>query len=315
VSEEALRSVPTLRERTATLRVAEVAAQQWGVIDCGQLRDCGVSSSTVSRWCQAGRLHVIHRGVYALGHASIPVEGGLIAALLYAGPDAFLSHATAAWWWRVLDPEPPLIHVSVPGGRGGSVKGVRVHHPRTLQGARHRRLPVTTLPRTLLDFASVSSLHQVRRALAQADYLRLLEVEAVAEVCGQGRAGSTRLRRALERHDPRLAFTRSELEQRFLALCDAGGVALPEVNARVHGWTVDAFWRAERLIVELDGFDNHNSRAQIDRDRTKELRLREAGLAVTRYTWRQVTEEAAAVVTDLRRCLSSAELSASRGSR
>ncbi len=85
----------------------------------------------------------------------------------------------------------------------------------------------------------------------------------------------------------------------FLTLCESANVPLPEVNARVNGWTVDALWRAERVVVELDGYDNHRSRAQIDRDRRKELALRGAGLLILRYTWPQVIGEREVVITDL----------------
>jgi hypothetical protein len=99
---------------------------------------------------------VIHRGVYALGHPWVPIEGRLVAALIHAGPDAVLSHATAAWWWRLVPDQPDVLDVSSLS-RAGSVPNVRVHRPRTLDPTRHRRFPVTTVPRTLLDLAAYSS--------------------------------------------------------------------------------------------------------------------------------------------------------------
>jgi hypothetical protein len=248
-------------------------------------------------------MHTIHRGVYALGHSSVPIEGRLVAALLHAGPGAVLSHGTAAWWWRLLEREPAVIDVSAPG-RHGSIDGVRVHHPRLIEGTHSRRLPVTTVPRTLLDAAARSSMDEVRRMLAQADYHRLLVVDDVIAVCGSGRRGSSRLRAGLHRHEPRIAMTRSELERRFLKECEAAEIELPEVNAVVEGWTVDMLWRSERVIVELDGRDNHSSPGQIERDRRKELQLRAAGYVVVRYTWAQVALEPKVVMADLRAILS-----------
>jgi hypothetical protein len=81
---------------TPTAHVSRVAAAQWGVIGLRQLRECGVAKSTVADWANAGRLHRRYPGVYTVGHPSLPVEGELTAALLAAGPDAVLSHATAA---------------------------------------------------------------------------------------------------------------------------------------------------------------------------------------------------------------------------
>ncbi|MBV9800735.1 MAG: type IV toxin-antitoxin system AbiEi family antitoxin domain-containing protein [Solirubrobacterales bacterium] len=97
------------RPQNASARAATVAGEQWGVIGRQQLHDCGISPRTVSRWMAAGKLHVIHHGVYAFGHASVPIEGRLVAALLHAGPGAVLSHATAAWWWGLVDKEPRRI--------------------------------------------------------------------------------------------------------------------------------------------------------------------------------------------------------------
>jgi very-short-patch-repair endonuclease len=90
---------------------------------------------------------------------------------------------------------------------------------------------------------------------------------------------------------------------------------MPEINAVVEGWTVDALWRRERVVVELDGADNHSSRGQIERDRRKDLQLRAAAYVVLRYTWAQVALEAPAVTSDVRAILNSAGRWAGPGSR
>ncbi len=252
----------------------------------------------MGRWVAAGKLYVIHRGVYAVGHSSIPIEGRLVAALLHAGPDAVLSHATAAWWWGLIDKEPRRIDVSS-GSDAGPATGVIVHHPRHLERTSHRRFALTPIPRTLRDLAAAASLYQVRRALAEADYRGLLDLEAIEAALGPGRPGSGRLRQALERHQPRLARTRSRTERAFLALCESGGVPLPEINVKIGGWEVDAVWRKERLAVELDGDRNHRSRAQIRRDRRKELFLRSIGFTAVRYDEDQVLDERDSVLADV----------------
>jgi predicted transcriptional regulator of viral defense system len=84
-------------------------------VSVGQLRRAGVTKFAISRWEKAGRLHQVHPGVYAVGHSALPIFGRLHAALLYAGPDAALSHTTAAWLWKLVDAEPTRIHVTVPG--------------------------------------------------------------------------------------------------------------------------------------------------------------------------------------------------------
>lgn len=268
------------------------------MIGCRQLEACGVSKSRARRWRADGSLHVLFPTVFTLGHTSVPIEGLLTGALLYAGDGAVLSHATAAWWWGLIDHAPRRIEVSVPH-RARSIDGVLVHQRRYLPSTRHRRFPITSVAQTVLDYAAGADLITVRRVLAQADYRRLLDPAAVEAVLGQGRPGSARLRQALERHQPHLARTRSWLEAVFVPLCEAAAIPLPEINVRVAGWTADALWRAEKVIVELDGYDNHSTRGQIERDRRKELALRAAGFLVIRYTWDQVVNQPQLVSADL----------------
>ncbi len=282
--------------------MAGVSGTQWGVIGTAQLRGCGLSRTTVMRWRRLGRLHPLLPGVDSVGHACVPVEGHLVAALIHAGPGAALSHATAAWWWGLIPDRPARIEVSTLS-RARSIGPVAVHHPRQLEIVRHRRFAVTTVARTLLDFAAAAGESQVRRALSEADYLGLLDLPALRATIGSGRRGSARLGRSLERHDIRLARTRSELERTFLALCEAHRIPLPEVNARVGRMTVDALWRQAGLVVEIDGHRGHRSRAQVQRDRRRELHLRAAGLTVIRYAGDQVVGEPALVAEDLRTAL------------
>ncbi len=237
-----------------------------------------------------------------MGHLSSTVESRLAAALLYAGPGAVLSHATAAWWVGLAHSEPRQIDVSTPR-RCRSVTGVRIHQRRKLERSWHQGLPVTRLARTLLDYAAVASFSKVRQALAQADYDGNLDVCAIEAERRQGRTGSTKLRRALARHQPELANARSRIERKLFELCEAAGLPLPELNARAAGWTVDALWRKHGVVVELDGWRNHRTRAQVNRDRRKELELRAAGFTVLRYSAEQILHQAQTVLAELRRLL------------
>jgi hypothetical protein len=157
----------------------------------------------------------------------------------------------------------------------------------------------------LLDYAATAPLERVRHALANADYHKVLDVAALQVIAGNGRAGSKRLREALKRHEPKLARTRSPLERLFLPLCEKFGVPLPDdVNVLVAGVLVDAVWWKQKLVVELDGKDNHSSWAQIQRDRSNEMRVRSAGFDVLRYGTVQLEEQSALVAGDLIRRLS-----------
>jgi hypothetical protein len=222
----------TVRKTDVAARVSDMATAQRGVLTRAQLLGSGVGGTMIARWIRAGRLHRLHPRVYALGHRCIGPEAELIAALLYAGPGAALSHATAAWWWRLIDHRPLEIELSAPG-HATSRRALRIHHPRRLDIARHRDLPVTTVAQTLLDFAAAAPEGRVRRALAEADYRRLLRPSDVSEALGRGHPGSANLRRAMTIHQPDLARSRSELEQGFLALCERHDVPRPQVNVVV----------------------------------------------------------------------------------
>jgi Protein of unknown function (DUF559) len=290
--------------RNGKVRVAGLAARQFGKVRWGQLRRLGIDKRAISRWVKTGYLHPDLPAVYAVGHRAPTVEGDLSAAILYAGEGAMLSHATALWWYGILDHRPFRVDVSSPG-RAKSLRNVTVHPRRHLDRQWHNGLPVTSVEQALLDFAAVAPLNRVRYAVAQAEYHELLDLDEVSGILGRGRPGSAKLRRALKRHLPQLAHTRSEMERVFLPLCERGNVPTPETNVTVNGVLVDAVWRDARVVVELDGYPGHRTRAQIEKDRRNELRLRAAGYTVLRYTWAQITRDPEGVLADLRLAVAS----------
>jgi len=288
-----------MRDLSAKVLVGRLAGRQSGRVGWAQLKALGVDRRVVARWVSDGYLHRVLPRVYAVGHRAPSVEADLAAAVLYAGPGATLSHATALWWRGLIDRQPWPIEVST-ARRCRSLHGVAVHGRRGCRREWHRGLPVTTTEQALLDFAAVAPLDRLRHALANADYLKVLDLGALHARAGPGRAGSARLRAALERHEPKLARTRSPLERLFLPFCERYGVPLPDdVNVWIEGILVDAVWWKQRLIVELDGRGNHSSWAQIQRDRSNELRLRGARFDVRRYGTAQIEEEAEMVARDL----------------
>jgi hypothetical protein len=222
-----LRQIPSdSRTELDAEALLALVKRQHGTVSRRQLRRHGLSGTMIARWLQARRLHRIHHHVYAVGHTALPLEGRLWAALLYAGPGAILSHMTAGWAWGLIDVGPRRIHVTT-AGRRSSLPDVRVHQSRKVDPVEHRGLPVTSVPRTLLDLAGVLSARQLRRALAEADYRGLLDPAEVESVLGRGRPGSRSLNLALAHHLPSLARTLSELEERFLELCHASNLRFP----------------------------------------------------------------------------------------
>ena len=283
--------------------MAELARRQWGVIARFQLEESGLEAAGISRWINERRLHRIHPGVYAVGHSALGLEGRLAAALFYAGPGSALFGVTAGFWWGMLAPEPKLIHVATPRRRA-SLPQVRVHRERTFERVWHRRLPVTPPSRALLGMACQLGMMQLRRALAEAEYQRLVTLDDVERVLGRGKPGSAALRVAVECHNPRLARTKSKLEELLISVCERYSVTPPDgVNVLVAGWLVDAVWFEKRVVVELDGYAAHSTPARVERDHRRDLDLRAASFVVLRYTWHQLVHEPERVVADLRRAL------------
>lgn len=271
-------------------------------MSAAQIAALGVDSKVSRDWKRQGYIRQVLPRVYAVGHRAPSYESDLAAALLYAGPGAALSHATAAHWLGLLEQKPRQIHVSTPR-RCRSMRGVVVHGRRAQERIWRQGFPLTPVPQLLLDLATTEPRRRLRKALASADYRNLLDVAAVDAALSRGRAGSARLREALAEHQPRLVRAKSDLEIAFVELCESRGLPLPEVNQRVAGWEVDALFRAQRIAVELDGYGNHRSPAQVKRDRRKELALRAAGLTPVRYSEDQLTYQPEQVVSDVLRLL------------
>jgi very-short-patch-repair endonuclease len=271
-----------------------------------QLLDAGLGRRIVERRLQAGRLHPVHRGVYAVGHPVLSVEGRWMAAVLAAGPRAALSHRAAAALWMMFAWTRP--EVTVPGGNRRP--GVIVHRATVPldEVTIERGIPVTTVPRTLFDLAAVLPRHQVERAVNEAEVRRLGDPLSLADLLDRhpGRAGATALRSILR---DGAAPTRSELEARFLAFLRGARLPPPQVNAPLRAggrwFECDCLWPGHGLIVELDGWAAHGTAAAFERDRMRDRVLQAHGWRLARVTWRQLREQPEALAYDLRALLSS----------
>jgi very-short-patch-repair endonuclease len=284
------------------VRVAGVAGQQFGRIGRRQLLRLGVGRATVVDWVKAGYLHPRLPGIYAVGHTAPSVESDLSEALLYAGEGAMLSHATALWWLGILTPRPKIIDISTPGRRI-SRRNIRIHERRDTARTFHNGLPTTTPAQALLDYAATARLNDLRFALAEAEYRELLDLGEIEAITGRGRHGSAKLRKAAARHQPQLARARSKDERQLVYLCESGGIPVPELNARVGRMTVDAMWSEQRVIVEIDRHRGHRTKAQVERDRRRELHARRHGFMMIRYYGEQLFDECQLVQGDIRGAL------------
>jgi very-short-patch-repair endonuclease len=270
--------------------VSTLAARQHGVVTRAQLLALGLSRHAIAHRLTAGRLHAVHRGVYAVGHRALSARGGSMAAVLACGPGAALSHRSAAVLWNLLPPADHPTHVSAPSRRRAPA-GVRLHHSLTSELVHHDAVAVTTPARTILDLAATASWQDLARALEQARLLRLV-TDAELRRKSHDRPGAPALRELLA-HEPSL--TRSEAERRFLRLLRHAGLQAPCTNTRVAGHEVDALWPQARLVVEVDGFAFHSSREAFERDRERDAALQAHGYRVLRVTWRQLAVRPEAV--------------------
>jgi Transcriptional regulator, AbiEi antitoxin/Protein of unknown function (DUF559) len=262
--------------------IARIAANQHGVVTTTQLLAAGTAPDTITQWVRKGRLHRIHRGVYAVGHKALSFEGRWKAATLALGEGAVLSHRSAAELWELLRRRPGLVHVTVPGTGGRKRRhGIRIHRVPSLQNTAttsRNGIAVTTPARTIADLRRNGTAGEVRRALRQAEFLKLPLDE-------------------LPFTDDRTA---SDPEHQFLGLCGRHRIPAPAVNVSVGPYVVDFLWRDCGLVVEVDGYRAHGGRQAFEADRGRDAYLARVGVEVLRFSARQVTDDPVAIAATIR---------------
>lgn len=301
-------------------QLAALATKQYGLATGAQLRALGIAPSDVAYRVRTGRLHRVHRGVYAVGHECLSVKGRSLAAVLAVGPGAALSHRAAGAQWGFLDWDGDEIEVTVAQRRQGR-PGLRLHVVRAL--APHdvtvrATIPVTTPARTLLDLADVLGDRPLRRALHEAEVQRRVShPQLIAQLArANGRRGAARLA-ALVADGP--TPTRSELEDRLLELLARHGLPRPQTNVRLHGpprpqpnarpagltttIEVDFLFPALDLVIETDGERYHGTRLARAADARRQAELEAAGYRVLRLTWADVAQDEERTVARLRSVL------------
>jgi very-short-patch-repair endonuclease len=272
----------------------------------------GIRGSAITRRVAAGRLVRRYRGVYAVGHVQDTPEARWIAAVMACGPGSFLSHLDAAALWGIYKSNGTTIHVTTRARSARRVPGIRVHRARKLDPAdvtTKDAIPVTTVARTLIDLTDLLPSDRILRAMREAEYLKLLDMDTVIAAVqrGNGRKRLTELKKAIERHRPG-QIVREELEHRFLELVHEAGLPDPETNIKIktrrRPYDVDCLWRDEAVAVELDGRAAHIRAEAFEEDRARDAALTATGLRPLRFTWRRLTEEPEDVLAELKATLS-----------
>jgi len=288
------------RSRPIDARVARLAEGQYGVVGRGQLIELGLGRRGVEHRIAAGRLHPVAHGVYAVGHRVLSPKGNWMAAVLSSGPGAILSHRSAAAFWGIKDPGSGPVHVTV-SRKSTSSRLIRRHHfaLRDDEATVHDGMPVTTVPRTVLDLAAASSTDEVEVAIRQVEFLRLYDRLSLWDLVERypRRRGVARVRAALIRIEALPAGrVRSPLETRFLPFLRRHRLPRPRLNDWIivgeRRYQVDCHWPGTGQIVELDSWQAHGSRTAFRDDRTRDRVLRTFGYEVTRISWTQLARPA-----------------------
>lgn len=264
----------------------------------------GYSRAGVKAMVDSGRLHRVHRGVYAIGHVDLSVRAECLAAVLAVGPGALLSYYSAGWLWGIWRGSPKPIHVTAEVPR----------HHRPPQGiTRHRArntvdedralvdgVPVTSIARTQLDLAWKLRGDQVPRLLARTEELGLFDLAAIDAAIerNRGHHGAKRLRYALAIYEPPI-WARSEFERHFVESLVAAGLPRPVTGWNELGHEIDVYWPERRFGIELDAYETHGTRHAFEIDHDRDLDFALADVKMHRVSERQFRRDQAKIVADV----------------
>ena len=299
------------RSRDDDRALAELARQQHGVVRRWQLINRGWSEGAIEKRIRSGRLHRLHAGVYAVGHQVIPKQGHWMAAVLASGPNAALSHQTAAALWELRGYSGGAIHVTLPR-KSTSSKRIKRYHASLPpdEVAREQGVPVTSVHRTIFDLAATEDMDAIVAMIREAEYRNRYDRISLPHLLERypGKRGARKVRGALERLKSEPPGRRRRgLEERFAPFLRRYRLPLPYFNDWIFlggkRYCVDCHWRGTGQIVELDGWQGHSTRSAFRSDRERDRKLRVAGYSVIHLTWAQLDHEPEAVAADLRALL------------
>lgn len=275
-----------MRENPLRLKeISRLVARQLGHITRLQLLRAGLNPAWIERHVASGELIPVHAGVYAVGHIPVHAHARAWAAILACGPDAVLSHAAAAALWKVAE-WPATLEVTAPAEHRRP--GIHTHRSGTLGSSEvrtHQGIRLTAPVRTVIDLQPRLSDARLCRTIDDLRVVGHLRSAGFSELC----ARSSRVMRLLGDVE---GFSRSELEDRFRAFLVEYGLPLPEFNVRLpgNGREVDALYRAERLIIELDSWSRHSARTSFERDREIDEWATDSEYSTVRVTHLRLTD-------------------------
>jgi very-short-patch-repair endonuclease len=259
-----------------------------------------VSANEIHERLRRGTLIVEFAGVYRVGHAAPSALARYMAAVLGCGKGALLRGRAAAHLHRLLKRAPTCPEVLTPTER--RVPGIRTTRSRTqidpADATIVRGIPVTSVPRTLVDLAADLSPHALAKACHEAGFRYRTTPADVSEVLARrpNAKGAAKLK-SIVTGETKISLSR--LESRFLSLLRANGLPLPLTNRSAGGRRVDCRWPEHRLTVELDSYTFHNFRHSWEQDRRRERQARSRGDDFARYSWGEVFRTPRVVVREV----------------
>jgi hypothetical protein len=228
-----------------------------------------------------------------------------MAAVLACGEGAVLSHRPAAYELGLLRGAPPPPEVTVPTTAERRRPGIVIHrvkalHP--LDASTLGHIPVTTVPRILLDLAPTTTPTQLTQMCHEA-WIHHRTTPGQIEACiarNPYKPAAAKLRRAQSAD-----VTLSDLEDRFAQLLRAHHLPLPRTNIDHHGDKVDCHWPDHDLTIELLSYRFHGSRRAFEADVARRRRSNHIA-----YTYGDVFERPAQTAAEVRALLAACQLSA-----
>lgn len=266
-------------------QIARLADRQHGHVTRAQLLALGWTADEIKSRVRARELIPAHAGVYAVGHVPRYAIARAEAAVLACGEDAALSCAASLALWD-LGEWPMVMEVTAPRQRRR--RGIWTHRGTFGRGdvRTHQGVRTTSPARTIVDMASRLTDGQLVRLINDARLAGHLGPSAMRDLL----ARCSRAKRLLgDDVDKNQRPTRSELEDRFRRFVARHRLPMPEINAILDGREVDALYRAERVIIEVDGWSTHSDRRSFERDRLKDVDALAAGQVTVRITDQRLT--------------------------
>jgi very-short-patch-repair endonuclease len=271
-----------------------LASEQYGVVTRAQLRELGLTDGAIDQRLRGGRLVACHPGVYRIPGAPRTNRQSALAACLWLGEPASVSHVTAAALLRLDGIRRPPLHVTTTSNRTASFHLHRVARLDHVDRVVVEGIPCTSATRTLIDAAAILDEEQLGVAFESARRMGLTAVEFLArrftELGGRGKAGSGAIRRLLERQPVGARPLESPLEVKVWRLICGSGLPQPERQVPILQYRVDLLWRAQRVVVECDGFEAHAGYLRWKSDRRRMSAIEAEGFRFVHATWDDVTK-------------------------